>query len=659
MNKLRMRSIFLFALLLTSVCAAQTKKETSPKAQAAAAPKQAVAPQTAAHEMTPADVEAFLDGFMPMQLERENIAGAVVLIVKNNQVLFAKGYGYADVKSKKPVTVDATLFRPGSISKLFTWTAVMQLVEQGKVDLDHPVNEYIDFKIPDTFGKPVTVRNLMTHTPGFQETEKDLLSGEQLASEPVGQYLRDHMPAQIFPPGTTPAYSNYGAALAGYIVQRVSGEKFDDYIRDHIFKPLDMNHSTFTQPLPADLKPLMSSGYEEGSGKAKPFEFLAPAYAPAGSLSSTAADISHFMMAHLSDGKYGNAQILKPETVKLMHSRAFGLSDALDGMCLGFYEESRNGHRIIGHGGDTVYFHSDLHLIQDANLGFFVSYNSAGKGQISPRSALWYKFLDRYFPYQPPTIPEPATAKQDASSLAGYYMSSRRSQTNFLDFGNAIDQTKVVPNDDGSITIEGFKGFNGEVKKWREIGPMLFREIDGQDKVAFKKDANSNWELAISFPAIAFQEVHGLTTKIANQILIGFMIVVLALALLTWPVAAIARKHYGIGLALARDHHRLRLLARVVCALQILFFAVLFVGLSFADNPSFFSDKTDIWILLWEILGVIAAAGVLIVVYYAVRCWAEGRWVWTRIFETAIALACVIFVFLAVRWHMINFNLNY
>jgi hypothetical protein len=328
-------------------------------------------------------------------------------------------------------------------------------------------------------------------------------------------------------------------------------------------------------------------------------------------------------------------------------------------MCLGFYEESRNGHRIIGHGGDTVYFHSDLHLIQDANLGFFVSYNSAGKGQISPRSALWYKFLDRYFPYQPPTIPEPATAKQDASSLAGYYMSSRRSQTDFLDFGNAIDQTKVVPNDDGSITIEGFKGFNGEVKKWREIGPMLFREIDGQDKVAFKKDANSNWELAISFPAIAFQEVHGLTTKIANQILIGFMIVVLALALLTWPVAAIARKHYGIGLALARDHHRLRLLARVVCALQILFFAVLFVGLSFADNPSFFSDKTDIWILLWEILGVIAAAGVLIVVYYAVRCWAEGRWVWTRIFETAIALACVIFVFLAVRWHMINFNLNY
>lgn len=659
MKHLRATFILLTAALLSIFATAQTKKETSPKAQAAAAPKQAVAPQTAAHEMTPADVEAFLDGFMPMQLERENIAGAVVLIVKDNQVLFAKGYGYADVKSKKPVTVDATLFRPGSISKLFTWTAVMQLVEQGKVDLDHPVNDYIDFKIPDTFGKPVTVRNLMTHTPGFQETEKNLLSGEQLASVPAGQYLRDHMPSQIYPPGITPAYSNYGASLAGYIVERVSGEKFDEYIRDHIFKPLDMNHSTFTQPLPADLKPLMSSGYEVGSGSAKPFEFLAPAYAPAGSLSSTASDISHFMMAHLSDGKYGNAQILKPETVKLMHSRAFGLSDALDGMCLGFYEESRNGHRIIGHGGDTVYFHSDLHLVQEANLGFFVSYNSAGKGQISPRSALWYKFLDRYFPYQPPTIQEPGSAKQDARSLSGYYMSTRRTQTDFLDFGNAVDQTKVIPNDDGSLTIEGFKGFNGELKKWREIGPMVFREIDGQDKIAFKKDAENNWELAISFPAIAFQNVHGLTTQIANEILIGFMIVVLALALLIWPIAAITRNHYGRDLALARDHHRLRLLARLVCALEVLFFAILFAGLSQADNPAFFSDKTDIWILLWQVLGVIAAAGALIVIYYAVRCWTEKRWIWTNIFETAIALGCVIFVFLAMRWHMINFNLNY
>jgi CubicO group peptidase (beta-lactamase class C family) len=180
--------------------------------------------------MTVADVQAFLDGFMPMQLERENIAGAVVLVVKNGAVFFAKGYGYSDVEKKVPVTTDATLFRPGSISKLFTWTAVMQLVEQGKLDLDQDINKYLDFTIPAKFGKPITLRNLMTHTPGFEEQIKDLINEEGAPMATLKQHLSQHIPERIFPPGTTPAYSNYGAALAGYIVERVSGRPFNDYV---------------------------------------------------------------------------------------------------------------------------------------------------------------------------------------------------------------------------------------------------------------------------------------------------------------------------------------------------------------------------------------------------------------------------------------------
>src|SRR5262249_62234852 len=151
--------------------------------------------------MTEADVGAFLDGFMPMQLERENIAGAVVLVVKDGRVLFAKGYGYSDVGKKTPVTVDATLFRPGSISKLFTWTAVMQLVEQGKLDLDKDINDYLDFKIPATFPQPITLRNVMTHTPGFAETAKDLFVKDTGEMKPLGAYLADHLPNRISPPG--------------------------------------------------------------------------------------------------------------------------------------------------------------------------------------------------------------------------------------------------------------------------------------------------------------------------------------------------------------------------------------------------------------------------------------------------------------------------
>src|SRR6266511_4214193 len=347
------------------------------------------------HQLTAQDLEAFLDGIVPLQLERDDIAGATIAVVKKGKLLFAKGYGYADYKNKKPVSADETLFRPGSTGKLFTWTAVMQLVEQGRLDLDRDVNTYLDFKIPDAFGQAITLKNLLTHTPGFEEQIKDLFTvGSE--SPNLGAYLKTHIPKRIYPPGTVPAYSNYGAALAGYIVERVSGHPFNEYVEENIFKPLGMIHSTFRQPLPPTLSPSMSNRYQLASDEPNPFEVVVPF--PAGSMSSTAADMARFMLAHLQDGQLGDARILRPETARLMHSRKFALDQAANAMAYGFYEESRNGHRIIGHAGDTLYFHSDLHLIPEAGLGFFVSHNSLGRGQPLPRTTMWEMFLDRYFP---------------------------------------------------------------------------------------------------------------------------------------------------------------------------------------------------------------------------------------------------------------------
>src|SRR5436305_10468138 len=213
----------------------------APKPENVSAPATATTP----HEMTSQDVSAFLDGIMPQQLAREDIAGAVISVVKDGKVLFAKGYGYSDVEKKKPVSPEDTLFRPGSISKLFTWTSVMQLVEQGKLDLDRDVNDYLDFKIPATYPKPITLRNIMTHTAGFEESVKELFVPEDAKPLPINDYLPRHIPKRIFAPGTTPAYSNYAATLAGYIVERVSGRPFNDYVTENIFNPLKMSHSTF------------------------------------------------------------------------------------------------------------------------------------------------------------------------------------------------------------------------------------------------------------------------------------------------------------------------------------------------------------------------------------------------------------------------------
>ena len=634
------------ALGLLSLAAAGAERAApAPPAPAPAAPGPAIAA---------ADVEAFLDGLLPVQLAHEDIAGAVVVVVKDGRVLFGKGYGYADVEKKKPVSVDDTLFRPGSVSKLFTWTSVMQLVEQGKLDLDRDVNDYLDFKIPAAFSKPVTLRDCMTHTPGFDEVIRDLFVAKPEKLQPLGTYLRTHVPARIFPPGTTPAYSNYATALAGYIVERASGRPFDDYVEENIFKPLGMTHSTFRQPLPADLAPLMSKGYGLASGDPKPYE-LVSAF-PAGSLAASGADMGKFMLAHLGDGRLGDRQILRPETARLMHARQRGLVDALNAMCLGFYEEARNGVRVIGHAGDTEAFHSDLHLVPSANLGFFISYNSPGRADYSTRTLVWESFLDRYFPYRPPAVAAPSTAAADARAVAGSYLASRRSDRSFLRILYLLIETKVSADRDGKIVVGDLKGFNGKPKKWEEIAPRTYREVGGQDLVAFVKDAAGRPQFVVNFPVFL-----GMPPKWYEDrsLLLPVAIVtaaILVLTLLLWPIGALLRRHYRKRLDLPPAERRWRLLARLVVALDVAALAVLGVVLVVGfQNVASFSAGLDPWLRVAQALGILGILGALVAAFNAVRAWtASGRGVWSRIGETLIALACLGFVWLALVGRLLH-----
>ena len=628
--------------------AAPGKDEKMPEAAKAA---------DGAHALTAEDLEAFLDGLMPAQLNREDIAGAVVAVVKDGKVLFAKGYGYSDMEKRTPVTPDATLFRPGSISKLFTWTSVMQLSEQGKLDLDKDVNEYIDFKIPPAFGKPITLKDIMTHTPGFEETARDLFVPDAQHLTPLEDYLKNHLPKRIFPPFTVPAYSNYATTLAGYIVQRVSGKPFAQYVADNIYAALEMSHSTFVQPLPENLKPLMSNGYQKASMKAKPFEFV-EAF-PAGSVSTTARDMCNFMIAHLQDGKFGDKQILRPETAQKMHSRLFGADDRLNGIAYGFYEETRNGHRIIGHGGDTGFFHSDLHLILDQNVGFFVSYNSAGKGEVSPRTILFESFLDRYFRYSPPSGSKVADAKADAAAVTGLYNSSRRIENSFLKMLSVFGELKVIANDDGTISVDEFKSPNGVPKKYEEIEPMLFREVHGQDKIGFKKDANGTWQFQMDFPVFIFQKVGLLNNKYFNLVLAGYGLVMVLLAVLLWPVGAMIRKHYDRPLTLSAPEKGQRMLGKLVCLLFLILVLGWVVALSKANDIAGLNALPR-WIVLFSLIGVVCAVGTIFVVINALRGFsAPGRWFWAKLFDLAVALGCVCLVWFLFNLNLMNFNTHF
>ena len=610
-----------------------------------------------APDLTATDLEAFLDGLIPAQLEREDIAGAVVAVVKDGKVLFAKGYGFSNVEKRKSVSPAETLFRPGSISKLFTWTSVMQLVEQGKLDLDRDVNDYLDYKIPPAFSKPITLRNILTHTPGFEETAKELFVADASKMRPLGEYLREHIPGRIFPPGVTPAYSNYATAMAGYIVQRTSGKPFEQYVADNIFIPLGMSHTTFVQPLPPNLSPLMSNGYQRASKEAKPYEFV-QAF-PAGSVATSAADMCIFMMAHLQDGRWNDKQILKPETAKLMHARAFGSDPRLNGMALGFYEETRNGHRIIGHGGDTLYFHSDLHLIHDSNVGFFVSYNSAGKGEVSGRTILFEKFLDRYFPYTP-SAAAAASPKENAEQVAGLYVASRRGEKSFLKVTEFLGQAKAFANSDGTLSIDPLKGTNGELKRYEEISPLLYRQVNGQDLIGFHKNSNGRMEFSIDYPFFVFERASMADNKNFNMAIIVPSLIFIALAVIFWPVGASIRWHYGTKLDLTSSEKRLRLAVRLVCIVDLVFVVGWLIFISGTNDVTNLSRSRDPLLYLLEILGVIAAMGTLIVILHAFRSWAKtGKWIWAKLFDAALALACISFTWFIWHWNLINFNLRY
>ena len=313
-------------------------------------------------------------------------------MVKDGQVIAARGYGYADIAKRKPVDPARTLFRPGSVSKLVTWTAVMQQVEAGKLDLDHDVNAYLDFTIPPRNGKPITLRQIMTHTAGFEEVLKNIIFYDPQQNMSLEAYLKAWVPTRVYDAGTTPDYSNWATALAAYIVQRTSGIPFDTYVEQRIFAPLGMKNSSFRQPLPAALRGRQCNRLSERASAApKGFEIVGPA--PPGALSSTGFDMARFMIAHLDQGR----GILKPETAAMMHDSPLdkvnpvSLIPPLNRMELGFFETNINGREVIAHLGDTNEFHTSLHLfIQGARrlLRLVQQRRPRGRGAYRARPAV-------------------------------------------------------------------------------------------------------------------------------------------------------------------------------------------------------------------------------------------------------------------------------
>ena len=593
-------------------------------------------PPSGEHQLTAEDVNAWLDGKLPDALKNGDIPGAVVTVVKDGQVVTTRGYGWADTGASggQPVAVDPqkSLFRVASISKIPTSIAAMQLVEQGKVDLDADISAYLDFEIERRFDEPLTLRHLLTHSAGFEE------HGSLTPTTDLEAYVKNDPPAQVFAPGTTPGYSNYGMALAGYIVQRVSGQPFETYVREHVLEPAGMTTSTYEQPLPAGLAGSLGPGHTS-AGEEVSFELMGDF--PAGSLTVSAPDFAAFMNAQLSR----SPKLLREETWEQMWSPGLGEerlgNRAKAGeMGLGYFDLSRHGQRVVGHGGDIPGWHSQFELYPEEKTGIFISYNGDGNGSDSSnnlREDLAQGFADRYFPGDAVKASGSKDSAERARQVAGSYVPSRTFWTTFLSaWMPAYSSVSIEHTGDGKLKVDK--------TQYVEVEPWVWRQVDGRGAIAAQVKDGKVVSLSQE-PAFTL-----LPTTLLQQALapmFGVCLVLLLVVTVAWPVGALRRRRaLKRGQEVGAPVPWLTRVARgggvLALAAQLTWISLLVVIMT---NSSTITDGSFTWLIpvarcaqVLQALGVVAVIPAAADLVIALR----RRAGWRRVTMSVVLLAALV-----------------
>jgi CubicO group peptidase (beta-lactamase class C family) len=430
-------------------------------------------PQDAGH-VNVYELAALVDSLMAAEMERENIPGAGFVFVQNGGVIFQRGYGLADIAQHRPVLPDSTIWRVGSISKVFTATAVMQLVDRGLVDLDAPVERYVRrVNIPHAYPDSVTVRQLLTHTAGFDEIRPGTQAAKADSVLPLDRFLQSRL-IQVRPPGRTIAYSTYGVTLAGEMIEEVSGLAFETYLDRNLWEPLGMRRAMIAVP-PGEKN--VAVGYEiiGDSAVAQPWEWYHTT--PASSVNATGADMSRFLLAHLGLGASGDARILSERSAREMQRQQVTMDPAIPGYALGFNEDFVGDLRVLEHGGNMAGFSSLMVLIPSANAGFFVVNHREGS---QLRDNLKWTLLERFFPEsrkrRPVPAPPPAVESVRPERFAGKYIPLTSCfSCQPLRAGSVMT---VGVNSDGTLNFAG--------GRWVSVDSLRFVKDNGSGYIVFR-----------------------------------------------------------------------------------------------------------------------------------------------------------------------------
>ena len=420
--------------------------------------------------LNPKDVEAFTNKVIPEKMKKENAAGVALVVVKDNQILFQKGFGFSDKEKNTPIDPKKTVFRLASISKVFTASAVMQLVEQGKIDLNKDIVNYMGgLKYQNNMGEPVTMEHLLTHTTGFDyvDPRPEDIHYQENDYTMLKDYVEDNMPTVVRKPGDTYTYDNFASMLQGYIVQNLTNTPFYKYMAKNIFYPLEMHNSSFV--MTNFIKEKLATGYD-AKGNVIPFYQTRPTDMPQGSMFSTGSDVANFMIAQLNDGKFKNNQILQKETVEDMQKTKFALHPKYPNMTYGFEffsPQSHNGQYVFGKGGNIPGFSSLMWLIPEHKIGVFVVTN---KDSSALPVEVFDDFMNQYFPDK--TKPEYLKPnEEELKKFEGVYRDLRLK--NLMSHVN-ISEGKLYVSD---------KAYGKQELK--QIDPLLFEDEKG-NYMAFK-----------------------------------------------------------------------------------------------------------------------------------------------------------------------------
>jgi len=598
----------------------------------------------------PEVVGAFVDGAVKPAMKEFHSPSGVVMVMKDGEIIFARGYGYIDVDKRIPVDPKTSLFRPGSISKLFTWVSVMQLVEQGKLDLDTDVNQYLKtFQIEDTFpGQPITLRHALTHTPGFEDGGLGyLITNDPDRIMPLAESLAKYQPERINPPGTHVAYSNYATALAGLIVSNVSGMPFNDYLQKNIFDVLGMEHSTFVEPLPPELDANMAKayGYNPGTDSyvEKKYEIISN-FGPAGAMATSAYDMSLFARALLNGGAYDGRRILKSSTLQQMLNEGFVHDDRVRGMALGFLERRYGweGFDNFGHDGGTTIFISHFGMSLQEDFMLFSSFSGPGAGKVA--GGFVPAFYNEFFPPDVPYIEPPADFAERAGKYTGSYTSWRGNFSEFESILRGLGSMKVTALPDNTLMIGP--------KRYVEVEKNLFREVDGHERVAFQE--NDQGEITgMVYDGIGVMQFYRTPFYETTPFISGLIGLTLLIML-----GVMLRLFYQWSTyrALRGPEKSAQRASVLVAVFNILFFIL--AGIAASAGIMELMYGTPILLKVSFIFPILATIAALYHLYQATRVWRQSlfRGAWARIRYSIITLAALSLSWFYFHWHLLGFN---